>query len=106
MSETEQWFATRNFNGLDKNGNPCDYKGGDVVPLVERWPTFSSLKNIGWITSTKPVIDEEKSEPKDKKEVSKPEPKTPEKDLDEFTCEKCGKSFKSNKALKVHMRYC
>jgi len=48
---TENWYAAKNFQGLDVKGKPCDYKRGDVVHGVHTWPTFSSLRNISWIVN-------------------------------------------------------
>jgi len=102
------WYATRNFKGIDKNGDPCDYSRGDIVEGVERWPTFSSLKNIEWITDLIPAgVKKSSSKPKKEKEPeTEVEAEVDEQDdPEEFVCDICNKVFKTSRALKVHMRY-
>ncbi len=118
--DNTQWYAKRPFKGIDLKGNTRAFVPGDLVPNVQEWPTFSSLKNIDWITATPPSFATASTR-KNGATVVQPlvtkvevEEKTQEdselletKSVEEGTlqCDQCDKEFKSSRALKVHMRY-
>ncbi len=61
------WYANRNFIGLDTDGKTSlNFKRGDAVKGVERWPTFRSLVNTSYIVDYKVGVKD-----KVKREVTK-----------------------------------
>lgn len=121
MSAAEAWYCNKNFEGIDEDGKPKKFVGGDVVPNVENWPTFHSLRNINWIVSRPMPLT--KPEGVKKAKVTKPaktplkvvegtDPKLAEGEknvvqttgLEQFSCEVCNKGFKNTRALNTHKR--
>ena len=108
----DTWYANKNIKGIvyDKNGkvSPHEFKRGEPIPDVHRWPSFQSIKNVGWIVPVPPVPLPTKIGPSHARVAPiKPVAKkgAEEKLGISFSCtlEGCGKSFTTSRGMKVHM---
>jgi len=127
LSAAEDYYCLRNFRGPDGDGGVVDYVYGDLVPKVTTWPTFKSLKNIDWISATKPVdlpgdkkakvltlpkgvtVDPKKvakkKSPAKKKAAKRKKSKTVKAKGGSVSCPQCDRTFASSRSMKVHERY-